>query len=183
MKTKGLLLLGIIILTLGMTGCINYKSCHSVELRTPMTEGMNFSLTSDNSITVVGAEGYKDCYLRAFLSATGSTWDEARHIIKKVKMELVRDGDNYTVVVTKPKNWNENKNRLSIRYAVIMPPRANIDILSTHGDIEIINMGGAFRIIAPRGEAFCMGCGYGTMQDKNSSLSASGSSVSAASGN
>jgi hypothetical protein len=137
-----------------------------------MSEGMNFSLSSDASITVVGVEDYEKCYVRAFSVVWAPTRSEARRMAREeLQLALVRDGEDVTVAVTKPDDWDTEKNRLSIRYAVMLTRRSNIDIVSTHGDVEIINMDGRFSVVSQRGEGFCMGCGsQGTMSGKSAGL-------------
>jgi hypothetical protein len=133
-----------------------------------MPQGMNFSLSSDESITVVGVEDYEKCYVRAFVWVWAPTSLEARELAKeKLQLALVRDGEDFTVAVTKSDDWDSSKNRLSIRYAAMLPRRTNINIVSTHGNVEVINMDADFLVEARRGEGFCMGCGSrGTLSGK-----------------
>jgi hypothetical protein len=152
--------IGLFVLLLTATGCQS-KSWHNAhELTMPMSVGMNFSLVSDESITVVGIEDYEKCYVRAFVLVWAPTLTEAKKLAKEeLKLALVRDGENFTVAIDKPDDWNPKKNRLSIRYAVMLPHNTNINIISTHGDVEVINMYADFWVEAQRGEGFCMGCG------------------------
>ena len=153
--------LGMIMLLLGGAGCQTNRNWHGAQNMTmPMPKEMNFSLTSDASITVVGIEDYGKCEVRAFIWVWAPTLVQAKELAKEqLQLSLVRDGDDFTVEVTKPDNWDTKKHKLSIRYAVILPRRTNINIISTHGDVEVINMDGAFWVEAPRGDGFCMGCG------------------------
>ncbi|GEM_PF-1292609 len=171
-RLKRLLLpIGFVICFLLMSGCQCYSGIHSQKISIPMSEGMNFSLISDQSITIVGVEGYETCDVRAFLWVSAPTLAEACTLAKEqLQLELVQDGENYSVEVSRPDDWDNKKHQLSIRYAVMLPSSANINIVSTHGDIEIINMTGHFIAKAPKGECFCMGCGSGIMQDKTGSF-------------
>ena len=148
-------------LLLGGAGCQTNCSWHgSPNMTMPMPKEMDFSLTSDESITVVGIEDYGKCEVRAFFWVWAPTLAEGKNLAKEqLQLSLVRDGENFTVAVNKPDNWDRKKNKLSIRYAVMLPRRTNINIMSTHGDVEVINMDGTFRVEAPRGDGFCMGCG------------------------
>ena len=163
--------LGILMLLLGGTGChAILPGIGTQHMTVPMSNEMNFSLTSDASITVVGIEDYGKCEVRAFIWLWAPTLAEAKRLVKEqLRLSLVRDGEDFTVAVSKPDIWDIKKHKLSIRYAVILPRRTNINIISTHGDVEVINMDGAFWVEAPRGDGFCMGCGsQGGMGSSNS---------------
>ena len=163
--------LGILMLLLSGAGCQTNSNWHGTQhMAVPMPKEMNFSLTSDASITVVGIEDYGKCEVRAFIWVWAPTLGEAKRLAKEqLRLSLVRDGEDFTVAVSKPDIWDIKKHKLSIRYAVILPRRTNINIISTHGDVEVINMDGAFWVEAPRGDGFCMPCGsHGGIGSSNS---------------
>lgn len=159
-QRQNLMWMGLVMAILCGAGCQTQRFSSNFRwLSRPIPEGMNFTLTTDASITVVGIEDYNRCDVRAFVWVWAPSHSDARTLAREMNVELVCQGKNLSVEVTKPDGWDARKHRLSMRYAVMLPRRTNIHVLSTHGDVEIINMDGTFYAAAPQGEGWCWGCG------------------------
>ena len=158
-RRQNLMWMGLVVAMLCGAGCQTWFFGDMRRLSRPIPEGMNFTLTTDASITVVGIEDYDKCDVRAFVWVWAPSWSEARTLAREVNVELICQNKDLSIEVTKPDWWDQRTNRLSMRYAVMLPPRTNIHVISTHGDVEVINMDAAFYAAAPRGEGWCWGCG------------------------
>lgn len=164
-RTQASIRMGTVVAMLWVAGCQTQRFAGDMRwLSRPIPEGMNFSLTTDASITVVGVDDYDKCDVRAFVWLWAPSHNEAKTLARELNVELICQDKDLGIEVTKPDGWDQRKNRLSMRYAVMLPSRTNIHVVSTHGDVEIINMAGTFYAAVPRGEGWCWGCGSaGTM--------------------